>query len=103
VCRGTQLLDHLRGRDELVGKEIRPSVHDAMADRHGCGMNFLLDCAGECGQGVTLRFQNALTSQEWLSICRTNLQCAVAAPDSFGASGQQRFFVAGAAGSRART
>ena len=96
MCRGTKLLDHLR-RDELVGKEIRSPVHHAMADRHGCGTNLLLDCAGELCQGVALRLKNTLPCQEWLSVRRTNLQCAVAAPNSFGASRQQRFFVAGAA------
>lgn len=52
---GAKLGEDLR-RDELVGTEFGPSVHDAMAYGHWHGVNMIPDFRGESGKGIALRF-----------------------------------------------
>src|SRR5579864_4283440 len=52
MCGGAQFVQKLRG-DELMGKEIRSAVNDAMSDRDRSGVSVLLNFFGERGEGIS--------------------------------------------------
>src|SRR5271170_4049399 len=90
---GAQLMQDI-WRNELVFAQPRPAVHYAVADGYRSCMNMLPDCDSEKFECMTLRLVNAVALHQRCSIGRTNMQGAVAVPNTVGASGQQRFFIA---------
>src|SRR6266852_3742579 len=72
VHGSAQLVEDL-WRNELMGAELGPSVHDAMADGHGRGVNMLLDCRAESGKGITLGLEEVFAPYQRSSVGRTNM------------------------------
>src|SRR5277367_1103683 len=91
--RGRAKLGEDLWRDELVGAEFGPSVHDAMAYGHWLDLNVIPEFGGETGKSIALRFVDTFARKYRVSIGRTNVYRAIALPNALGASRQQRLLV----------
>ena len=72
MCGGAQLIQDL-WRDELVCRELGPSVHDAMAYGQGRVVNMFLDCSAESGEGIALGLEDTFAQYQRFSVGRTNV------------------------------
>jgi hypothetical protein len=82
-----KLIEKLRG-DELVGDEFWTTVDDAMADGDGRGVNVFANGFGDGGEGVTLRFEDAIALKKRFACCGTDAEGTVGVADAVGAAGE---------------
>src|ERR1700719_4017959 len=90
-CR-TQFVDNLRC-DQLVPAKFWPAVYNPTAHSHGHGGNVLPDRRSENIKRVALRFVDTLLLNQRLTVARTNVQSAIALPNTVCASGEERQLV----------